>query len=139
MFEKMTEEAEKDGYIIKASSGYRSYTYQKSLLENAIENGNKNADKSIAKAGYSEHQLGTAIDLTGKSINFSTADSSFGNTEESVWLDNNSYKYGFILSYPKDKEYITGYIYEPWHYRYVGIKNAKKIKNSKLTITEFLK
>lgn len=138
-FEEMTEAAKKDGYIIKASSGFRSYDYQKNLLANAIKNGNKNASTSIAKAGYSEHQLGTAIDITGKSVNYSSANNSFLNSVESVWLEKNAYKYGFIMSYPLNKEKITGYQHEPWHYRYVGIEKAKKIKEKGLTITEYLK
>ena len=138
-FEKMVLGAQKDGYTIKASSGFRSYEYQKNILDNAIKSGKKDASISIAKPGNSEHQLGTAIDITGKSINYSSANESFLNSVESAWLEKNSYKYGFIMSYPESKENITGYKFEPWHYRYVGIEKAKEIKDSDLTITEFLK
>ena len=138
-FELMVKDAKEDGYLIKASSGFRSYEYQKNLLANAIKSGKKDISISIAKAGYSEHQLGMAMDITGASINYDSAVGSFGGTPEDVWLKENAYLYGFIQSYPEDKEDITGYKYEPWHYRYVGIENAKIIKDSNLTITEFLK
>jgi poly-gamma-glutamate synthesis protein (capsule biosynthesis protein) len=138
-FELLTKDAKEDGYTIKASSGYRGYEYQKTLFTNAIKNSNKNTSTSIAKAGYSEHQLGTAIDITGKSVNFSSANNSFMNSVESVWLEENAYKYGFIMSYPKGKEKITGYMHEPWHYRYVGVDKAKEIKDRGVTITEYLK
>lgn len=138
-FESMTSDALKDGYTIKASSGFRSYDYQKDLLATAVKNGKDDASTSIAKAGYSEHQLGTAMDITGKSVNYSSADDVFLNSVESVWLEKNAYKYGFIMSYPLGFEDITGYRHEPWHYRYVGIDKAKDIKKSRLTITEYLK
>ncbi|HLP86746.1 MAG TPA: CapA family protein [Candidatus Paceibacterota bacterium] len=138
-FELMAEAALSDGYTIKASSAYRSYEYQKNLLANAIKSGKEDASISIAKAGHSEHQLGTATDITGKSIGYSSANSSFTNTVEAKWLEKNAYKYGFVMSYPLDKENITGYKYEPWHYRYVGVDVAKKIRDRKITITEYLK
>lgn len=138
-FEFMAKEAQKDKYFIKVSSGFRSYEYQKILLANAVGNGKKDASVSIAKAGHSEHQLGTAMDITGASINYASAVDSFNGTPEDIWLKENAYLYGFIQSYPKDKENITGYKYEPWHYRYVGIEEAKEIKDLGLTINKFLK
>ncbi len=138
-FELMAENAILDEYTIKGSSGFRSYEYQKLLLENAIKSGKNNASVSIAKAGHSEHQLGTAVDITGKSVGYSSADDSFLNSVESVWLEQNAYKYGFVMSYPLDKENITGYRHEPWHYRYVGKDEAKKVRNRNITLTEYLK
>lgn len=138
-FELMVEKAKDDGYSIKANSGFRDYDKQTGLLEDAIKNGNENANIAIAKGGHSEHQLGTAVDLTGESISYITASIKFAETEESEWLEQNASDFGFVLSYPKGKENITGYMYEPWHYRYVGVDNAKKIKEGGLTITEFLK
>ncbi|MDD3663185.1 MAG: M15 family metallopeptidase, partial [Candidatus Pacebacteria bacterium] len=108
-------------------------------LENAIKNGNKNASIAIAKAGYSEHQLGTTIDLSGSSIGYASTLTKFGGTPEDLWLNENAHKYGFVQSYPIGKEEVTGYMYEPWHYRYLGVEIATKIKKSGLTITEFLK
>lgn len=137
-FELLTKRAEKDGLKIKAVSGYRSYEYQKGLLAKAIANGNKNADIAIAKAGYSEHQLGSAVDLTGKSIGYAGASIAFDNTVEAEWLEENASDFGFIRSYPEDKEDITGYMYEPWHYRYVGVDIAKEIIKSEQTINQYL-
>ena len=130
--------AKKDKESLKASSGFRSYDYQKNLLANAVKSGQKDASTSIAKAGYSEHQLGTAIDITGLSTNYDSASGHFDKTPEDFWLRKNAYLYGFIQSYKEDKTDVTGYKYEPWHYRYVGIEKAKEIKDSGLTITEFL-
>lgn len=138
-FESMSKNALIDGNTIKVSSGFRSYEYQKGLISNSIKSGKTDTDISIAKAGYSEHQLGTAIDITGASIEYGSATGGFDKTPEELWLRDNAYLYGFIRSYPEGKENITGYKYEPWHYRYVGIDNSTKIKDSRLTITEFLK
>lgn len=135
----MLDDAQKEGYTIKVSSGFRSYDTQDLLYKNATIKDSRNAIISIAKPGYSEHQLGTVVDLTNKSISFITASEKFGATKEAKWLTDNAYLYGFILSYPNSKTGITGYKYEPWHYRYVGIENAKEIKETNLTITEFLK
>lgn len=135
---EMISTAKLDGINIKATSAYRSYNYQENILNTAIKNGNKNASIAIAKPGHSEHQLGTAVDLSGLSIKYASAVSKFNDTPEDLWLRENAYKYGFIQSYPFGKENITGYMYESWHYRYLGVEMAMKIKNSGLTITEFL-
>lgn len=136
--EAMLSQAKIDGHIIKVTSAFRTFDYQTGLLQTATDNGNSDANLSIAKPGYSEHQLGTTVDLSGESINFSSADRAFNYTEEAKWLEEHASDYGFIESYPKDKTDITGYIYEPWHYRYVGIDNAKQILKNNQTITEFL-
>jgi len=78
------------------------------------------------------------MDITGSSIGNVGSTLKFEGSPESKWLEKNAYKYGFIMSYPKDKDEITGYIYEPWHYRYVGVDIAQKIKDTGETITEFL-
>lgn len=112
-------------------SGFRSYTVQKSLYNSYVRrDGAKAADRYSARPGYSEHQTGLAFD-----INY--ADYRFKNTAEAKWLAANAYKYGFILRYPEGKESITGYMYEPWHYRYVGVESAKKIFDSGLTLEEY--
>jgi zinc D-Ala-D-Ala carboxypeptidase len=94
--------------------------------------GQEAADTYSARAGFSEHQTGLVLDLN-------TVDISFDNTNESNWLRDNSYKYGFIIRYPKGKENITGYTYEPWHIRYVGKNLAKEIYNNGdyLTLEEY--
>ena len=134
----MVKKAKEGGIIIKATSGFRSYETQKNLYNNALKIDEKRAKISIAKPGHSEHQLGTAVDVTSPSVKYSSATSSFDNTPEDLWLRDNAYLFGFIQSYPKGKEGVTGYRYESWHYRYIGLENAKKIKEGELTITEFL-
>jgi poly-gamma-glutamate synthesis protein (capsule biosynthesis protein) len=138
-FEKMAEKAKEDGVTIKVSSGFRSYSTQKGLFENALKITGEATSVSVAKPGYSEHQLGTTMDITGASINYNSANGRFDKTPEDLWLRENAYLYGFVQSYPEGKESITGYKYEPWHYRYLGTELAEKIKDSKLTTTEFLK
>lgn len=112
-------------------SGFRSYNVQKNLYNNYVKrDGVQNADRYSARPGYSEHQTGLAFD-----INY--ADSRFEGTDQAIWLAENAYKYGFILRYPEGKEHITGYMYEPWHYRYIGVENAAKIFASGLTLEEY--
>lgn len=137
-FDKMFAKAKKDKIIIKASSAFRGFNTQSFLFSNALAT-NPRALVSVSKPGHSEHQLGTTVDLTGSSAHFASASDNFENTSEDLWLRENAYLFGFVQSYPRDKESITGYRYEPWHYRYVGKDYAKKIKESNLTITEFLK
>ncbi|MEK7585883.1 MAG: M15 family metallopeptidase [Patescibacteria group bacterium] len=135
----MIKEAMADRIRIKVSSGFRDYSTQEIILNRNIKDGNKNASVAVAKPGYSEHQLGTTVDLTGSSVNYATASGKFDGSPEAKWLEEHSYEYGFIMSYPKGKEDITGYMYEPWHYRYVGINYAKEIIESGQTINQFLK
>lgn len=117
------------GLNLYASSGYRSYNDQNYIYNNYVKmDGQASADTYSARAGYSEHQTGLAIDLN-------TIDSSFENTDESNWLKENCYKYGFIIRYPKGKEDITGYMYEPWHIRYIGKELAQKLYNNGNWIT----
>lgn len=138
-FEKMSEVALSEGFVIKATSGFRSYETQKTLFNNALKVDEKRARISIAKPGHSEHQLGTAVDITGPTVSYSSATGKFSDTPEDLWLRENAHLFGFVQSYPKGKEETTGYRYESWHYRFVGIENAQKIKAGGLTITEFLK
>ena len=113
-------------------SGYRSYYDQKSTYNYWVSvYGQKDADTISARPGHSEHQTGLAFDIT--SLN-----SSYGETEEGIWLRENCFKYGFIIRYPKGKEHITGYAYEPWHIRYVGVEHATYIMNNNLTLEEYL-
>lgn len=123
---------------ILVSSAFRTFDTQKIILAREKKDKNPNADIAVAKPGYSEHQLGVAVDLTSTSINKKSAASVFGDTAEALWLQQHAYEYGFIESYPEGKELITGYMYEPWHYRYVGIDNAYLIHENGQTITEYL-
>lgn len=128
-FEKMKSAAKKDGLTLYIASGFRSYARQKTIYNNYVSrDGRKAADTYSARAGYSEHQTGLAFDLNNVS-------SAFDNTKEAKWLSSNCYKYGFILRYPKGKENETGYIYESWHFRYVGEELAKKLYNDGNWIT----
>ena len=130
-FKKMSDDAKKDGISIKNVSGYRSYDTQVNLYNNYVKkDGKAKADTYSARAGTSEHQSGLASDINYVS-------SSFENTSAFKWLSKNAYKYGFILRYPKGKEFITGYMYEPWHYRYVGEEVAKFIYENDITYDEY--
>ena len=132
--EKMIMKARKDGMNIRVISAYRSYTYQENLYNNYVKSdGVEMADTYSARAGYSEHQTGLVVDVTRAFDNFNN----FENTNEYNWMLENAHNYGFILRYPKNKENITTYSFEAWHYRYVGIELAKKIKASNLTFDEY--
>ena len=137
--EDMLEAASEAGYTIVASSGFRDYDTQKGIFDNDLKTKNIDVSNSVAKPGFSEHQLGVAVDLTSKSIAYASASGKFENTNEAKWLEANAYLYGFIQSYPKGKEDITGYMYEPWHYRYVGVENALEIIKTGETVNQFLK
>lgn len=131
-------EAAKDaGFEIFLSSGYRGYNLQSIFYNNDLKTYGYESGY-VAKQGTSEHQLGLAIDITSHSVNLELTDN-FENTPEGKWALDNAYKYGFILRYKAEKEDITGYKYEPWHYRYIGDKNISKICHDKdLTLEELL-
>ncbi len=132
-FVRLNNDVKKLGYKFRSSSPFRDYETQDILFNRYVNNnGLEYALNSSAKPGYSEHQTGLAIDINnGSSMN------NFGNTKDSAWLKNNAHLYGFILRYPEGKENITGYKYEPWHYRYVGIKAATYIYENNLTFEEY--
>ena len=135
-FEKMAKRAKEDGYNIIAVSTYRSYEYQEKLYNNYVKDkGKYYADLASARAGHSEHQTGLAVDVANTSLDYDN----FEQTKEFNWMINNSYKYGFILRYPKAKFHITGFKYEPWHYRYVGIDIATYIYKNNITLEEYNK
>ena len=131
-FNELKAAAAEDGITIYISSGYRSYQEQKALHQSYVDSvGEAAADVFSARAGYSEHQTGLAIDCNEVS-------DSFIGTPEAQWLAQHCYEYGFIIRYPQGKESITGYKYEPWHIRYVGEELAKELNDSGLTIEEYL-
>ncbi len=132
--EKLINNAKNDGMNIRIISAYRSYTYQKNLYDNYSKNdGVSIADTYSARPGYSEHQTGLVVDITKAFDDFNN----FENTDEYKWMLKHSTDYGFILRYPQNKEAITTYNFEAWHYRYVGVELAKKIKASNLTFDEY--
>lgn len=131
-FNKMRNAAAKDNISLEIASGFRSYEEQETLYkEYSAENGQKEADTYSARAGYSEHQSGMAIDVNG-------ADFSMVGQKDMKWLEKHCSEYGFIIRFPKGKESITGYSYEPWHIRYVGKKTAKEMKKLGLCLEEYL-
>ncbi len=133
-FEKMCEKAKVKGYTILAVSSFRTSDYQEKLYNNyCLEKGIEYANMCSAKKNHSEHQTGLAVDVSDIKGEYNN----FENTKEFVWMKNNSYKYGFILRYPKYKTDITGYKFEPWHYRYVGTYLAKKLYKNNLTLEEY--
>jgi len=136
-FESMTNDAKKIGLNIIAVSTYRSYDYQDKLFNNYVkELGLDYASMCSAQAGYSEHQLGLAVDIANNTLDYDN----FDKTKEFNWVKDNAYKYGFILRYPIDKVDITGYKYEPWHYRYIDSTNlAKYLYDNNLTLEEYKK
>lgn len=134
-FLELYEKASKEDLHPYISSPYRSYNRQNQLYTNySNKDGINKADTYSARPGYSEHQTGLAMDL-GTSNNTNIND--FENSKEFEWMQKNAHKYGFILRYPKGKEYITGYMYEPWHYRYVGVEAATYIYEHNITYEEY--
>ncbi len=123
-----------EGAEFLALSGYRSYSTQSDIYYSHVANrGEAKANTHSAKPGYSEHQTGLAIDVSLDG----TLEQSFGDTEAGIFIKENAHNYGFVISYPKGKEELTGYQYEPWHLRYVGENYATMVYNSGLTWSEF--
>lgn len=134
--ETMISDAERKGMHLIITSGFRSYRnqdylfgYWRRLLGIHVEN-------VSAHPGFSEHQLGTTIDLTSLHMRYSGLNQKFADTAEYAWLQKNAHEYGFTMSYPKNKEHITNYSYEPWHWRYVGRDIATKLKKEKRVLSE---
>ena len=133
-FNQMCSDAKLENISLYSGSAYRSYEYQNTIYNDYIKkDGLTAAETYSARPGYSEHQLGLAVDIMNGNWSYVSKD----NIEYS-WLIANSYKYGFILRYPENKEYITGYMFEPWHYRYLGKELATKVYNSGLTYDEYV-
>lgn len=131
-FDKMQAAAAKEGLNIYISSGFRSYDYQSGLYDRYVQrSGKAEADRYSARPGHSEHQTGLAFDLN-------SIDMTFADTDECAWVNEHCAEYGFIIRYPQGSESITGYMYEPWHLRYLGTENAKKVYDSGLTLEEYL-
>ena len=135
-FEKLSKDAKNLGFNIIAVSTFRSYDYQEKLYNNYVKTkGLYYADMASARAGHSEHQTGLAVDVSDSTLDYDN----FEDTKEFTWIKDNAHKYGFILRYPKAKFDITGYKYEPWHYRYVGVDIATYIYENDITLEEYEK
>lgn len=133
-FISLADDAKKEGYTILIVSSYRTYQDQEDVWKDYKASfGTKKADAYAARAGSSEHETGLAIDVA----DYNDKNDKFEATESFKWMQTNAHKYGYILRYPKDKENITGYSYEAWHYRYVGIDTATKVYNEGITYDEY--
>jgi D-alanyl-D-alanine carboxypeptidase len=145
--EKMIEDAKSQNINLEITSAYRSTEYQQKLYDKSIQSfisqgySSEEAEELtleyIAKPGTSEHHTGMALDIVTSS--YKELDEGFAETDAAKWLMANSYKYGFILRYPKGKEEITKIQFEPWHYRYVGSSHAKPIFEGDLCLEEYIK
>ncbi|MBU0975190.1 MAG: M15 family metallopeptidase [Patescibacteria group bacterium] len=136
---KMNEAAKSKGFDLVVLSSYRSYETQISTYTywvNAV--GKEEAGKRSAEPGHSEHQLGTTLDFTCAEV-AQSGENDFGKTGAGKWLANNSYKFGFILSYPLGSEEVTGYKHEAWHFRYIGVENAVEVHKSGKILIEYLR
>ena len=126
------------GLIFLARSGYRSYETQVSLYQRYVDqNGQEDADRFSARAGHSEHQTGLAIDVTADSVNGQLT-TEFGKTAEGIWLKDNAHRFGYIIRYLEGRESETGYQYEPWHIRYVGVEAATEIYQNNWILEQYL-
>lgn len=130
-FNRMKSDAASQGLYLYINSAFRTYSYQESLYNRYVSrDGKRLADTYSARPGHSEHQSGLSLDLN-------TVTQAFANTPEGRWVAAHCHEYGFIIRYPKGKSHITGYCYEPWHLRYVGIEKAAEISQSGLCLEEF--
>jgi len=137
-FHDLVNEAAKQNIELVLTTGYRSYGFQSILYNNYVEkDGQAEADKYSAQPGKSEHQTGLAADVSASSVDYQLV-TEFENTSEGKWLSENAGRFGFILRYSKDKEEMTGYMFEPWHIRYVGIPAAEYIREHEITLEEYL-
>lgn len=135
--EKMSAAASADGISLRLASGFRSYSQQAAVYAGYVSSsGSTKADTFSARAGHSEHQTGLAADLepADRSCELEIC---FSETPAGKWLAARSHKYGYIMRYQKDKQNLTGYQFEPWHFRYVGTQLASQINNSGMTMEEF--
>lgn len=130
--------ADAEGIELFAISGYRSYERQEAIFAANVEkHGEEQANTFSAKAGQSEHQTGLVMDVSTHEVGFDLV-TEFEETAAGKWIKQNAHQYGFIVRYPKGKEHITKYQYEPWHLRYVGKKAATEIFENDLTLEEYL-
>jgi zinc D-Ala-D-Ala carboxypeptidase len=135
----MASAARNAGARLAVQSAYRSYANQKATFDYWVRvDGYATAIKESARAGHSEHQLGTTLDFRSYGGGAPWNYSDWATTKAGAWMKANAWKYGFIMSYPKGKSAITCYAYEPWHYRYVGKDVAAKVRASGLTLREYL-
>jgi zinc D-Ala-D-Ala carboxypeptidase len=134
---RLVKDAAADGEELVVASAYRSYAHQQASYARLTSIYGTEAGEMSATPGHSQHQLGTAVDFTNAAAGYEIWDY-FGDTSAYSWLKDHAREYGFVLAYPSGKEAETGYQWEPWHYRYVGTKNADRLEESGLSLQEFL-
>ena len=134
-FQKMCDAARADGFNIFASSAYRGYSYQYDLYNNYVaSDGKENADRYSSRAGHSEHQTGLVLDVR----NLDKVYDDFGSTPEYQWVLKNAHKYGYVVHYTEEGEWITGFMKEEWHLRYIGVEHATKVHDSNAILDAYL-
>lgn len=137
-YQQMFRDGAERGLDFVLVSDFRTYEYQEQLYNNYVaRDGQEAADQYSARPGHSEHQTGLTVDV-GSTDSASNLTVEFGDTPEYAWLKDVAHEYGFIVRYPEGKEHITGYMYEPWHLRYVGEEEAEAIYESGLSLEEYL-
>ncbi len=145
----MLKAAEKDGIELIVASAYRTMEYQRKNFEDSVSDRMENqgmtyeeayadASRQVALPGESEHNAGLSADIFSSEY-ISFEDDGFRNTEAYRWLCEHADEYGFILRYPEDKTDSTGFVFEPWHYRFVGVYYASKVKESGLSLEEYFR
>jgi len=133
----LVEGAAAGGEELVVASAYRSYEEQQLSHERLMSVFGADADGMSAAPGHSQHQVGTAVDFTNAAAGYQVW-MPFAQTSAYWWLEHHAWEYGFVLAYPRGKEEQTGYQWEPWHYRYVGVEDAKRLEESNLSLQEFL-
>lgn len=134
----LTDLLEQTGQSVIIASGFRTYEDQYNLYSGYLRTyTQEETDQFSARPGFSEHHLGTVVDFTSKDVNYELTND-FNKTGAGSWLLQNSYKYGYLQTYPEGKESVTGYNHEAWHYRYIGRESAKDVFESGLTLNEWL-
>ena len=137
--EALFEEAARAGYTLYAVSGYRSYALQASLYRAKVSAvGERRAGLLVAQPGTSEHQTGLAMDINGRTTLSQGLVEAFGHSPEGIWVANQAHRFGFIIRYPLEKTDVTGYSWEPWHLRYVGVGHATAIYVMDVTLEEYV-
>ena len=135
--EEMFAAAKEDGINLSIVSGYRSYSKQSTIYgRKKAESGQEAADRVSARPGTSEHQLGLAMDVARRGS--TQLNTSFGETKEGQWVAANAHRFGFVVRYLQDYEHVTGYMYEPWHVRYVGVEHAQALYESALPMEWYM-
>jgi D-alanyl-D-alanine carboxypeptidase len=138
-FAQLHQAALQDGVKLGIRSAYRSFETQVRVVEHKLKRlGPAHTARYSAMPGRSQHQLGTAIDISAESVRWKLNED-LGSTAEGRWLGANAAKYGFVLAYPEDEETVTGYAYEPWHYRYIGKSAARELASTGLILEEYLR